>query len=84
MTSFRATRRQFFGLAAGGAATAALTAPYETQAQTQTRARIVIIGAGAGGTALANRLVCRPDGAQITLVDPRAQHLYHPVTDPGR
>lgn len=78
MTRFRATRRQFLGLAAGGAAAAALTAPHASQAQTQTRARIVIIGAGAGGTALANRLVRRLDGAQITLIDPRAQHLYQP------
>lgn len=78
MTSFHATRRQFFGLAAGGAAAAALTAPHRSQAQTQTKARIVIIGAGAGGTALANRLVGRLDGAQITLIDPRAQHLYQP------
>ena len=78
MTSFHATRRQFFGLAAGGAAAAALAAPHRSQAQTQTRARIVIIGAGAGGTALANRLVGRLDGAQITLIDPRAQHLYQP------
>ena len=78
MTSFHATRRQFFGLAAGGAAAAALAAPQRSQAQTQTKARVVIIGAGAGGTALANRLVGRLDGAQITLIDPRAQHLYQP------
>lgn len=78
MTRFSATRRQFFGLAAGGTAAAALTAPHQAQAQTQTSAHIVIIGAGAGGTALANRLVRRLDGAQITLIDPRAQHLYQP------
>ena len=78
MTRFQSTRRQFFGLVAGGAAVTALTIPHESQARTQTRARIVIIGAGAGGTALANRLVRRLDGAQITLIDPRAQHLYQP------
>ncbi len=78
MTRFCATRRQFFGLAAGGAAATALIVPQESQAQTQTKARIVIIGAGAGGTALANRLVRRLEGAQITLIDPRAQHLYQP------
>jgi sulfide:quinone oxidoreductase len=38
----------------------------------------VIIGAGAAGTALANRLVDRLDGAEITLIDPRARHLYQP------
>jgi sulfide:quinone oxidoreductase len=43
-----------------------------------TKARIVIIGAGAAGTAMANRLVERLEGATITLVDPRAEHLYQP------
>ena len=74
MSRFQSTRRQFFGLAAGGAAATALTIPHESQARTQTRARIVIIGAGAGGTALANRLVRRLEEARITLIDPRAQH----------
>ena len=71
MSRFQSTRRQFFGLAAGGAAATALTIPHESQARTQTRARIVIIGAGAGGTALANRLVRRLEEARITLIDPR-------------
>ena len=76
--TFTASRRQFLTLATGGAAAAALTSAKATQAQTQTSARIVIIGAGAGGTALANRLVRRLDGASITLIDPRAEHLYQP------
>src|SRR5690606_13884304 len=33
---------------------------------------------GAAGTALANRLVERLDGAAITLIDPRKEHLYQP------
>ncbi|MGJ8605147.1 MAG: NAD(P)/FAD-dependent oxidoreductase [Marivita sp.] len=78
MTKLTATRRQFFGLAAGGAVAAAWATPDRAQAQTATKARIVIIGAGAGGTALANRLVTRLDGAEITLIDPRATHLYQP------
>jgi len=78
MTKLTATRRQFFGLAAGGAAAAALAAPGDVRAQVATKARIVIIGAGAGGTALANRLVTRLDGAEITLIDPRVEHLYQP------
>jgi sulfide:quinone oxidoreductase len=76
--TFTASRRQFLTLATGGAAAAALTSAKAAQAQTQTSARIVIIGAGAGGTALANRLVRRLDGASITLIDPRAEHLYQP------
>jgi sulfide:quinone oxidoreductase len=64
---------------AGGAAAA--LSPHVGQAQTapiQTNARIVIIGAGAAGTALANRLMRRLEGAQITLIDPRRNHLYQP------
>lgn len=84
MTKLNATRRHFFGLAAGGAAAAALALPDDLLAQSAstapiaTKARIVIIGAGAGGTALANRLVHRLEGAQITLLDPRVEHLYQP------
>ncbi|KNG91886.1 pyridine nucleotide-disulfide oxidoreductase [Pseudaestuariivita atlantica] len=43
-----------------------------------TNARIVIVGAGAAGTALANRLVRRLNGASVTIVDPRQEHLYQP------
>ncbi|MFC3119585.1 FAD-dependent oxidoreductase [Jhaorihella thermophila] len=51
----------------------------QAKAQTvRTSAKIVIIGAGAAGMALANRLVRRLDGAQITMIDPRPNHLYQP------
>ena len=61
------TRRQALTLAAaGGAALAAGTTGRRAEARTATSARIVIIGAGAGGTALANRLVRRLEGAEIT------------------
>ncbi|MCI5110995.1 MAG: FAD-dependent oxidoreductase [Marivita sp.] len=78
MTKLTANRRQFLALAAGGAAAAAVSVPQEGRAQVATSAKIVIIGAGAGGTALANRLVSRLEGAQITLIDPRVEHLYQP------
>ena len=71
-------RRGFLALAAGGAALAAAGTPEPVAAQVATAAKIVIIGAGAGGTALANRLVRRLDGASITLIDPRVDHLYQP------
>ena len=73
-------RRQFLAAALAGGAGLAL-GPDKGRAQAsaiQTSARIVIIGAGAGGTALANRLVRRLDGAQITIIDPRPNHLYQP------
>lgn len=73
-------RRQFMTLAASGGA-AAIIAPHAGMAQStpvSTNARVFIIGAGAAGTALANRLVRRLDGAQITVIDPRQRHLYQP------
>ncbi len=71
-------RRGFMGLAAGGALAAALSGTGARAARVATKARIVIIGAGAAGTAMANRLVERLEGAAITVVDARAEHLYQP------
>jgi sulfide:quinone oxidoreductase len=73
----KASRRAFFGLVAGGLATAASVRPADA-AKIQTKARIVMIGAGAAGTALVNRLVGRLEGADITILDPSAEHLYQP------
>ena len=73
-------RRRFLQLAALGGTASAL-APVVSSAQTDpvaTNARIVIIGAGAAGTALVNRLARRLDGASITVIDPRTEHLYQP------
>ena len=73
-------RRRFLQLAALGG-TASLAAPGLGTANPDpvpTNARIMIVGAGAAGTALANRLVRRLEGASITLIDPRAEHLYQP------
>lgn len=74
---FPTTRRGLLGFAGAGLALAAL-AGRGNAARVQTKARIVIIGAGAAGTAMANRLVERLEGATITLVDGRAQHYYQP------
>lgn len=71
-------RRRFLGLAAGAGALAAAGLPGQPNAQVATKARIVILGAGAAGTTLANRLVQRLDGAQITIVDGSKQHWYQP------
>lgn len=74
----RATRRGFLGLAAGAGAMAATGARAAAPKTVETKAKIVILGAGAAGTALANRLSHRLDGAQITIIDPRKEHLYQP------
>lgn len=70
-------RRHFLSLAA----TTGLLTQSSAQAAPEpvaTKARIVIIGAGAAGTGLANRLVRRLRGAQITIVDPSLKHVYQP------
>ncbi|TJZ91774.1 NAD(P)/FAD-dependent oxidoreductase [Paracoccus gahaiensis] len=77
LTGLPTSRRGFLGLGAAGLAAAALARPGRAQ-PIATTARIVIIGAGAAGTALANHLVQRLTGAQITIVDARAEHLYQP------
>ena len=76
----KTSRRQFLGLAAAGAAGAAVSdgLPAANAETAETSAAIVIIGSGAAGTALANRLVRRLSGAKITLVDARKDHLYQP------
>ncbi|MFN6977055.1 MAG: FAD/NAD(P)-binding oxidoreductase [Gemmobacter sp.] len=78
MTRPNATRRGFLGLAAGAAALAGTGARPAAAQALRTKAQIVILGAGAAGAALANHLVRRLDGAQITLLDARRQHLYQP------
>ncbi len=71
-----ASRRGFLGLAAAGGAALTL-GPGKAEA-TRTNARILIMGAGAGGAAMANRLSERLEGAQITVLDGRAEHWYQP------
>jgi sulfide:quinone oxidoreductase len=71
------SRRGFLGLTAAGLAAAAATGTARA-AKVATTANIVIIGAGAAGTALVNRLVDRLEGARITIIDGRAEHLYQP------
>jgi sulfide:quinone oxidoreductase len=74
----KTSRRQFFGLAAGGAALAAAPLRSTAAEPVKTSARILILGAGAAGAALANQLSARLDGATITILDPRKQHWYQP------
>lgn len=75
--SMAPSRRAFLGMAAGAGALLLGTTPARA-ARIKTAARIVILGAGAAGTTLANKLVDRLDGAEITLIDGRAQHYYQP------
>lgn len=72
------TRRSLFALGGAAAVASAFGEPQPSIAQIRTAAHIVIIGAGAAGTSLANRLVERLEGASITLIDPRPEHLYQP------
>lgn len=76
--NYSPSRRSFLALAAGAGALATAGSGDTAQAQVATSAHIVILGAGAAGTALANRLTERLDGARITIVDGRAEHWYQP------
>lgn len=77
MGEMQTSRRAFLGLIGGGVAAATAISPAQA-AKVQTKARIVIIGAGAAGTSLVNRLVDRLEGAEITILDPSAEHWYQP------
>jgi sulfide:quinone oxidoreductase len=81
MADQKMDRRRFLSLAgvcAGGAGLGIGAASPANAAKVKTSAKILILGAGAAGTALANRLADRLDGAQITLLDPRQDHYYQP------
>ncbi len=75
---FELNRRGFLGAMAAGSAALALGLNTANANTIKTNANIVILGAGAAGTALANRLVNRLDGAKITIVDGRKEHWYQP------
>ena len=72
------SRRQFLGLAAGGVALGAVPLATVRAQSVKTNARILILGAGAAGTALANQISDRLEGARITIMDARKQHYYQP------
>jgi sulfide:quinone oxidoreductase len=72
-------RRSFLMLGAAGAGSLLLR-PQAAQARDKvaTTARIVIAGGGAAGLTAASQLADRLDGAKITIIDPRQEHLYQP------
>ncbi len=73
-------RRQFLAQGLAGAAALVLSPGLMAAESSRiaTKARIVIAGAGAAGLAAASRLAAKLDGAKITLVDARREHLYQP------
>jgi sulfide:quinone oxidoreductase len=71
-------RRGVLAALGGGVLLAAGAGPLRATERVRTEAKVVILGAGAAGTAIANRLVRRLDGATIVLVDKRREHLYQP------
>jgi len=71
-------RRLLAGFAATPLAAALAGASASAQARVRTQAHIVIAGSGAGGIAIANRLARGLEGARITIIDGREQHLYQP------
>lgn len=78
LSRLAATRLGRRGALAAALALAAAGQAPRPAAAVQTRARIVIAGAGAAGLAMAARLAARLEGAEITLLDRRREHLYQP------
>lgn len=78
--SISLNRRSFLMLGAASVS-AMLLHPQSVRAQdtkVKTTARIVIAGGGAAGLTAASQLVNRLDGAKITVIDARKEHLYQP------
>ena len=76
--SMNHSRRRF--LQAGGLGLAASAGAIQwAGAQTpNTNAHIVIVGAGAAGVSAATRLSHGLEGARITIIDKRREHIYQP------
>ncbi|WP_100754055.1 NAD(P)/FAD-dependent oxidoreductase [Vibrio salilacus] len=72
------TRRTLLksGLAIG--AVGAVGVGYTEVSKIDTKAKIVIVGGGAGGIGIANMLLRKLNGAQITVIEPRDFHWYQP------
>jgi len=73
-----AVDRRAFMAAVGGMGIAALAPSDGRAAPVQTKARVVVAGGGAAGLATAARLSRRLEGAEIIVVEPRAEHFYQP------
>lgn len=74
-------RRQLLQVAGIGLASATGATVLTNEAKASpiaTNARIVIVGAGAAGLDAANRLSRSLDGAKITIIDSKIEHIYQP------
>ncbi len=69
-------RRQL--LAALALAPAMSAVPARAVQTLRSSAQIVIVGAGAAGLSAASRLAAQLQGARITVIDARKEHLYQP------
>ncbi|MCU0503009.1 MAG: NAD(P)/FAD-dependent oxidoreductase [Anaerolineae bacterium] len=79
LDSISLNRRSFLMLGAAGAGSMLMRSPtVHARDKVATSARIVIAGAGAAGLTAASQLAARLDGARITLIDARQEHLYQP------
>ncbi len=78
LQDFKISRRNALGLALAGTMASYAGQAQANPAKVATKARIIIVGAGAGGLTLANRLVQRLEGADISILDAKAEHYYQP------
>jgi sulfide:quinone oxidoreductase len=70
--------RRSFLRGSSALALAAASSGTASAAPVDTKARIVIAGGGAAGLTVASRLARRLNGAEIVMVEPRAEHNYQP------
>jgi sulfide:quinone oxidoreductase len=76
--TFGGLDRRAFLRGSSALALAAATPGAASAAPVDTKARIVIAGGGAAGLTVASRLAHRLNGAEIVMVEPRAEHNYQP------
>lgn len=77
-SAFRVLDRRAFLRGSSALALAAAASHGASAAPIDTKARIVIAGGGAAGLTVASRLARRLNGAEIVMIEPRAEHNYQP------
>lgn len=71
-------RRRFLKLGVGASLLTGFSGQFAQASKLSSNAKILIIGGGAAGISMANRFSSSLDGAQITMVGARKNHIFQP------